>query len=545
VAKTDRRALAIATVVGLILSLSLCVGITIDRYGEIPFGNALLYIAIICIWLGVLVITYYGLKFVANRPAMLPETKQCKIPGLFVTQVIILICWLPVFLAEYPGFFVYDATEEYVEVATRTFTTHHPLAHVIALGGSVCAGNKIFGSFNIGIAAFIAFQAIIVSLVFAWAIMDACAKQTGMKTVEAKCSRVVYVVTLLWYCFFPTVVMFALCSVKDTLFAAFLYVSMVMTYRLTGEKTHRVSSMICLVLSLIFMMLMRRNGVYAFLIYAICVIAIEAKNSGRKAAMMWALVFFCTLASYKITDVGLSFALHADNTENQEILTVPIQQIARTWNVYKDEMTTEETEALYGYLSPEALKRYTPDLSDPVKCDFNNDTYSADKATFWNIWLSLGKKHPASYINAWFNTCYGYFYPGTVVNVYAGHEMYSFTYTESSYFGYEVEPPGERHSVIPVIDSFYRWISLDDDIQRIPIISLLFSMGGLFVIALVCMAIAVYMRRSRLLVAMSLPVAVWLTLIPGPTFLPRYTVFMWFTLPWVLVKVLTRDEEIL
>ena len=50
------------------------------------------------------------------------------------TFLILIICQLPVFLAVYPGFFCYDAQDEVNEVLTRTFSTHHPLLHVLLLG---------------------------------------------------------------------------------------------------------------------------------------------------------------------------------------------------------------------------------------------------------------------------------------------------------------------------------------------------------------------------------------------------------------------------
>ena len=57
---------------------------------------------------------------------------------VLLSFVVLFLCWLPVFLAVYPGFFVYDAQDEYVQVASRTFSTHHPLVHVLLLGGMVC-----------------------------------------------------------------------------------------------------------------------------------------------------------------------------------------------------------------------------------------------------------------------------------------------------------------------------------------------------------------------------------------------------------------------
>ena len=56
-----------------------------------------------------------------------------------------------VILAEFPGFFVYDAQDELNEVLTRTFSTHHPLLHVLLLGGTIAIFHKLTGSWNGGI----------------------------------------------------------------------------------------------------------------------------------------------------------------------------------------------------------------------------------------------------------------------------------------------------------------------------------------------------------------------------------------------------------
>lgn len=69
-----------------------------------------------------------------------------------------LLVWGIVLLAVYPGFFVYDAQDEFNQVAMRRFTTHHPLLHVVLLGGIVSLGNKIFASYNAGIALYMVFR---------------------------------------------------------------------------------------------------------------------------------------------------------------------------------------------------------------------------------------------------------------------------------------------------------------------------------------------------------------------------------------------------
>ena len=61
------------------------------------------------------------------------------------------LCNFVVLLGVYPGFFVYDAQTEVTEVLTRSFNTHHPLLHVLLLGGSLAFFNKVMGSYNAGI----------------------------------------------------------------------------------------------------------------------------------------------------------------------------------------------------------------------------------------------------------------------------------------------------------------------------------------------------------------------------------------------------------
>lgn len=535
--RLQKKTLAFALIPTFIFGLAMSVGHSIDKTGELELKSASFWIMFLAAWLVAALFLFFLLCLCDQESSLCDQerkpSKKLKsrtktgLGSYLLTCLLLFLCWIPVFLAEYPGFFVYDATDEYVEVATRTFNTHHPLLHVLMLGGSVCGGNKLFGSINVGIAIYTVFQMTVMAAIFAW-IVNECKTRCG------------YVLSLLWYGFFPTVVMFVLCSAKDTLFVAALLVSVILTTKLFNE--FKLNHLIVLALSLCLMMLFRNNGVYAFLVYAVVVcvyVTIHADKARRlKTALLLVGMALAILATYKITDAVLVSVTRASDIENQEILTVPIQQVARTWSVYRDEMNQEELDTLYEVLPENVLAHYTPNLSDPVKVGFDNEMYARNPAKYRKLWWDLFKKHSGSYLNAWLNTCVGFFYPGTVVNVYAGHEVYTFTYTESSYFGYEVEYPGERVSIIPIIDRFYRWISLDDDIQKTPILHLLFSMGAMFWLYVLFAIVLLYKKRgNEILVGLTLPGAVWLTLLLGPTYLPRYTVFLWFMLPWIIKEV--------
>lgn len=502
------------------------------RNGGIAVSDSIPWIAGILSFPIALIVVYVLLSHTSDTVSAQIRTTAETAPvrsGLLCDWLIVFACWMPVFLAEYPGFFVYDAVDEYTAVATRQFTTHHPLLHTLLLGGSVRAGEVFLSSADAGIAVFILAQMIVLSFIFAWVVSHI--RHRGCRLFA-----------LLWYGLFPTVVMFALCSVKDTMCAAAVLLSVVMTVRVLTET--RRSDMICLALSLLVMMLMRHNAVYAVIIYG-CVMGgylAYVTHGPILRRITPALGLAGVLVLYLIVSTALVYALHADDTEHQEILTVPIQQLARTWSVYSDELTQEELDTLYEVLPEESLRHYTPELSDPVKIGFDNAAYERDPAKYRRLWFELFRQHPLSFINAWLDTSYGFYYPYTIVNVYEGHRVYTFTYTESSYFGYEVEYPGTRHSLIPVIDRFYRWLSLDDDIQRIPVIARFFSMGAIFWLYAFGMALYIYRRDHARLIAYILPMSIWATLLLGPTFLPRYTVFWWFILPYLIYGFFAADD---
>jgi hypothetical protein len=263
------------------------------------------------------------------------------------------------------------------------------------------------------------------------------------------------------------------------------------------------------------------------------------QKNHRKKVLLWAVA---AILGCLFINGGLKTALHAEGGEHQEILTVPIQQLARTYKYTPEVFSREDKETLYEILSPEALAQYNAKLSDPVKYRFDNEAFAADKMKYAKLWLKIGLKKPVSYLNAWFMTSYGFWYPNTVIDVYRGNSVFTFTYEDSSYFGYEVELPGARESKIPRLDEFYRKLSLEPFQQKIPVVSLLFSPGAMFwLFAFVC-GYLFCRRRFSLLVPCVLILAVWLTVILGPTYLPRYVLIFWFALPLTLAMMFEGER---
>lgn len=435
----------------------------------------------------------------------------------------LLLCWLPVFLAVYPGFFVYDAQDEYIQVATRTFSTHHPLVHVLLLGGMICAVHKLTDSYNLGIACYMVFQMAAAAGVFTF--LFSYLRKKGV-------SRMVRLVGLLWLGTFPTVVMFTLCSAKDALFTLALLLLLICLLELGRDEENFFVSKgwrFLFVVSGMAMMLFRNNGFYAFLVM-IPFLLIGKKGRRRQLLLLSA----CAVAGCLLVNGGLKLALHADDSEYQEILTVPIQQLARVYKYAPESFSKEDLDILHEVLNEEALSLYTPRLSDPVKYRFNNEAFAKEKGRYAALWLRIGMRKPFIYLNAWWLTSYGFWYPDMVINVYGGNTVFTFTYQDNSYFGYEVELPGVRESKIPWLNEVYRKLSLEVWKEKVPVLSWLFSPGAMFWLYALLFARLLNNRRYEMLYPFLPILLVWLTVLLGPTYLPRYVLFFWYALPLFL-----------
>lgn len=526
----DRRGWRIAGILSGLFTTAMLFGVRLDAVGNVNFKDWRLWISLPVLTCLFTVLVRKFWDFLGGMEARkvriaehirMPEAspRAAKYTNLF-TFLFLVVCWLPVLLAVYPGFFVYDAQEEWLQVASRNFNTHHPLVHVLMLGGIICAVHKVTDSYNLGIACYMVVQMMIIAGGFTYLL-------SFMR--RRKVSRGVRLVSLLYFAFFPVIVMFTLCSAKDALFTVallLLLLALLDMGSVSGQFFTSNRKMLFFVLSAVAMMLLRKNGVYAFAVM-VPILLLYHKQNRKKTALLIGIIFL----TYFGINTGLTVVFHAQGGENQEILTVPIQQLARTYKFNREAFEQEDIDTLHEILPEEALVLYNPKLSDPVKVRFQNEMFAADKSKYAGMWLRIGLKKPLSYINAWLVNSYGFWYPDTVIDVYSGNTVFTFTYGESSYFGYEVEEPGFRDSKIPWLDEAYRKLALEISQEKIPIYSMLYSPGGIFWCIAFVFAYMLYRRKYHIVIPYMMVLTVWLTVLLGPTYLPRYVLIFWYGLP--------------
>lgn len=537
--KEEKRRRCLAVLLAVLFSAFLVIGArleSLDNFNVTEVSNYL-----IILFSGIFLYPFIELSW-----QWLDEKKKKGIArreekgSLFLQNwLIIILCWLPVFLAFYPGAFVYDAWDEFEQVRTAEYTTHHPLIHVLLLGKTVLMGGEIFGDYNIGIAFYTLVQMIIIAGVLSYS-LEYIRNKISSKLMEKG--------ILCFYCFFPIFPMYAVCSAKDGLFTTFLLLSLVLLLKIYEDREgfyKKKSNIVFLILSLTLMMLFRNNGVYAYGVWLFIVFAGEfaLRRDNKIYKKIGILILFLIPFGVSIfCNRGLEKELSAKKGGAQEIMTVPIQQMARVYKYEPETYTEEEKEILYEILPEDELHLYTPRISDLLKSKFNNQAFRQDKLKYLSLWLKIGMRKPLIYLNGWLMTSYGYWYPDAVINVYGGNATHTIVYEDSSYFGFETEPPGIRESKFPLLEKVYRKISLELFQQKVPGLSLFFSPGFLFWGFLWCITYFGYRKKWEVLIPGLLILFVWLTVILGPTYLVRYVLILWFALP-LLISLLKTGEK--
>lgn len=547
--KEVRHGMIVAGIMAGLFSLCIAFGVQLDRKESVNFRDGVMWLSVLTWTMMLTLWIYRGWMLLEQRGIGEGKAKgwmsRDKSGGGFhrwkghwqiwrekwerlserrraaATMCFLLFCWLPVFLAVYPGFFVYDAQDELIQVQTRQFTTHHPLPHVLLLGGIIQAVHKLTGSYNAGIAVYTIVQMASMAGVFTYVL-------SYMK--KAGIGRWLRVISAFYFGCFPVNVMFVLCSAKDGIFTGALLLLLTALVDMVKDRDRFFADrreILVFGMSALVMMSFRHNGIYAFLVLAPVMIVFCGKGYRQKMGLLFGLAF----GGYVLISAGLTTILSAQTSENQEMLTVPIQQLARVWKYERESLTEEQKETLYEILPEEVLPFYTAKVSDGVKLWFDNEAFAAHPGKYLRLWAEVGSRHPFTYLNAWFMTSYGFWYPDTVIDVYRGNSVFTFTYGDSSFFGYEVEQPGVRESRIPWLNEWYRKISLEIAQQKVPVVSMLFSPGFLFWVFVFAGGYAYYRKKYELLPACGMILLLWLTVILGPTYLPRYVLILWFALP--------------
>ena len=456
--------------------------------------------------------------------------------GFFCSMLFLALCWLPFWLAAWPGFFCYDAASAYgMYTGQCVLTNSQPILHTELLGGLITLGKNIFGSYNAGITLFFLFQIVILSVVF-----------SSVIRFEAKsgvCASII-ILSILWYAVFPTCVMHSICSTKDGLFSAAGLVFVMLTIDLFSNPQDFLNSRKkwLVIIAAVIMMLYRKNAVYAFIVFSVIVVIAIPKKKKLVVAVISAMCVLCYFSSSVLLLVACG---GASASQTFDLLCVPCQQIARVYNEQgADAFEGEDKETLENMLdTKDRWKHYYETNADLIKCNINGEYCNNNKAKVAKLWFNTAKKYPKIYIEAFLYNSYQSWYPGAPVTAYQWFDEGTYADSESSYFECRVEKPGTLESKIPSLYNYLWHISRENGWKDVPVISLLYSVGFQFWVFMVLLGYIASSSKSRLAVPFLYPLLLFLTVLLGPTALVRYSLMFFWGIPlWISTVKKTKNS---
>lgn len=453
-------------------------------------------------------------------------------------SLLLFLCWMPVFLAYYPSVFAYDAEGQLYQVIAKDYSTHHPLLHTLFLGAFFRLGGVV-GSYQTGMAVHSVVQMLLMAAAFGRAL-------TWL--YEKGVPRCIRTLLLLFYGLFPANSILALSTTKDVLFSALVLLYTLKSYRL-GDECSRQSAggrddsgdgsvgSVVFVLLAVLMLLFRNNAVYAFAVAAPIVWI------GLKKQKKYLCMAFIVLALFGLSGFLLKTAAHAQSGSPREMLSVPLQQMARVRVEAEERIDPALRQELDKYIPKEwVFAAYDPHLADPVK---NRAVIHDDPKGLIKTWLRLGLRFPTIYADAFLDNSLGMWYLWDTSHA----QVYGIG-TESG-FGYlstdnRTMPAGceiVEKSFLPGLRAFMERIVSDNAYQKVPIVRLLFAPALYWWLLWLYMAAALYHGKKQEALPAVFLITYYLTLLLSPTVIVRYLYPLMVTVPVIFSYILTENPD--
>lgn len=510
-----RRGRACFWPLGFLFVLATALGIRLDACGQTGWTGLLLCLGAALVLGPLLGEGFLWLARLLCRPYRPVGLKSQK--ALWLSLLVLLLCWLPILLAFYPGITGYDVDTQLRQITTGQYNTQHPLLHTLLMGGCM----KLLGT-NGGYGLYTCIQVVLLALSIAYAM----SRLAGMHI-----PRWLWIILLVFFCVAPQHGVIAVSGTKDVLFAAAMLA-------LAAELLCPGKGRMSLLRSLLFAVLagmLRNNAVYAFALLALA----GALWGLRKKGWRFCMLMLCALLVCFGGQTALQKAVQAESVSASEYLCLPCQQLARLYCFGEpDAQTAQEIQSRIPYAAD-----YVPWLADNAK----SAIYIGDKPerllSLLKLWGREGLKHPIPYIDAFLYTTKG-FWDVTDTSFTA-----IYNYQNNGARGMMMmQPAGEiaiqAHSLLPWLNVLWKKLFMENAFLRLPLVWRVLHPAVYTWLLGFCLAFALWKRQPGLLAAGGTALAYMLTLLLGPCCLIRYQYNLMLIAPVLLgaLPVLAKEE---
>lgn len=510
--------MGIMTLLGLGYSLNRPLLLTPWRYGAALLAVSVIYAAAVGAFLRLTDRAGGGQRPGSGQPeAGAGRAQRPNRPGsglrlwLFLTFLTGCV-YVPVFLAVYPGVYSYDASVQVLQCfGGLPLSTHHPLLHTWFLCGCLKAGLVLFDSAQAGLALHSVLQSAFMGGVFS-------AVLCRMRRRGA--SWLLLALSWLFLAVNPYLAVFSFVTTKDVLFGAFFLLTFDMAYDMTAcpegffaDRGRTALMWVCVLL----MCLLRNQGIYVVLFF-FCLTGLDWFYRGRGRAVKRLAVFtLAASAAWYVLSGPVPALLGAEKGDMREMLSVPMQQLARVYHEAPDKLRGEERVYLERLIDVQALNSYVRANADPVKSGFRTEVLKEDPGRFLKVWAAIGLRAPRVYLDSFFMGNWGYWYPG------ASQYWISYILFDGAFMEADVNILGiRRDSRLPGLEGWLRRVTLEPAFESVPVLRFLLNQAFPFWLALLSLTAAVYRRRPQEALPLLLVFGYWGTLLLGPVTNLRY-----------------------
>ena len=417
--------------------------------------------------------------------------------------LLILSCYVPMLLVTFPGSFAYDVPFQLEQVFTGEYSSHHPLLHTLLLGGCVKLGHAI-GNINLGAALYTVIQMTALAACFALTCASI-ARQSGGRAARWAAA---------FFAIYPLHMMMAVNATKDVLFSGLFALTLALLREALLSGKPGVKRTAGIALCGAGMLLLRNNALYAMIVWLALLLVIFRGRALRAVGACLLAVVLCTGANS-----AMKAATHAAEGDLCEMLSWPIQQMARARNLHGERLTQEEQQAIDELMPEQAWALYDPTISDPVKFEFDTARLLSDPGKYAKVYLSVAKKCPQAYFDALLKHTYSFWYPYSEYGV-SGYYL-QMGISDQYYEWCDFERISSQ-SLLPRVLASLSWRFGAQGAMQIPVVGYLFNMGVIVWVMLYFVIRDAYLGRWKTFVCALLPVLLWGTFLLGPVMAGRY-----------------------
>ena len=540
----DRKTRILSHILGFIFSMITALGYGYERYHYSPIGKIIIPIIVFShIYASLIILMWDKLgEFEEVLSASIGSSKIYKVATWILERpliivLILLVMWLPCYLADFPGGYRYDAAAEFRQIENGYYEADFPLLHAVIVTRFYPFIYDIFGSYNYAVAIYVVVQMILVALLYTHVFRNFFKKGIN---------RVLLLLVLIYTGVFPVIQILVVQSGRDVMFASLLTLLAFKIYEIAYdrdsfyEKWSRPFFFGLLVVLTVFSRNNNAGAVFLIILIAFS-LAIWLLNFKKHLRGVTVLISTIIVSYIVLGHVLTALCQPLWPPQVRTTKSIMAQQLGRAYIIEAGGWSQAEVDEFESFFDMEEWATwggYKEDTCDPTKVALLVDENNSKE--FDAYWLKMFKKNPHIFLDAYLMCSMDMWFPASIVSADNSLED-----GEKGYF--RISPsteewPIEHITVVPVLERYYEAIGSKVSFEKIPIISMLFSIGFWFCVLMFSVFYTINKGRKKVLLPMMVMLIYMLLASFVPVIILRYFAAIFMFSPILIVLVLQQKS---